>query len=126
MATLFMMAGSTGANNTNTSAIQEYWPSNNGFHGEPFRTYLMPGTIVDRYGYPGGSFLSPLGTPFEMRSLPPSSAYAPYSVYKVLKPLEVTAGNTMPAFGYTGGGMQFKTPVSIQILLEKGILSRIR
>lgn len=33
----------------------------------------MPGTLVDRFGGEGGSFLSPCGTPYEKRSLPPAS-----------------------------------------------------
>ncbi len=130
MITSFMMVVATGGtsytNETNTTAIQRYWPQNNGFAGEPTRTYLIPGTIVDRYRYPGGSFLSPIGIPFEMRGLSPSSANASYNMYQVLQPLEVQAGPTAPAFGYLGGGTQYMTPVSIQILLDKSILGIFR
>ncbi len=122
----FVMVGAIGGASNNSTAIQNYWPKNNGFVGEPTTTYLLPGTIVDRYGYPGGSFVSPIGTPFEMRGLPPQSANAPYNVYEVLQPFEVQAGTTTPAFGYLGGGTQYMTPVSIQILLDKGILGIIR
>jgi hypothetical protein len=126
MATSFMMVVATGGISNNTVAIQSYWPQNNGFAGEPTTTYLMPGTIVDRNGFPGGSFLSPIGTPFEMRGLPPPSVNASYNMYEVLQSLEVQAGTTAPAFGYLGGGTQYMTPVSIQISLDKGIFGIFR
>ena len=47
-----------------------YYPSNNGFIGEIDRVYLMPKTLIDRYGKNTGSYVSPIGTPFEMRALP--------------------------------------------------------
>src|SRR5205807_10212242 len=33
---------------------------------------LQPGSVLSRYGRPGGTFVSPEGTPFAARGLPPS------------------------------------------------------
>jgi hypothetical protein len=48
---------------------------------------------IDRYGREGGSFVSPAGTPLEMRALPLGSGSRAYNVYKVLHPFEVDSGN---------------------------------
>jgi hypothetical protein len=55
------------------------WPPNRGFLGEPERVTLMPGTRVDRYGFEGGTFVSPEGTPYEMRLLAPGTQSKPYN-----------------------------------------------
>jgi len=51
--------------------------------GEPQVVTLQPGTKIDRYGYEGGSFVAPEGTPYEMRSLAPGTETKPYNVYEV-------------------------------------------
>jgi RHS repeat-associated protein len=51
------------------NAISPYYPPNRGFDGQPVKTTLQPGTVVDRYGGTGGSFASPQGTPPWARSL---------------------------------------------------------
>ena len=43
-----------------------YWPPNRGALGEVRSITLPVGTLVDRYGYPGGTFMSPIGTPYPM------------------------------------------------------------
>lgn len=102
------------------------WPPNDGFHGTPFTQILKPGTLVDRYGRSGGSFLSPAGTPFEARALPPHYLNThPYHVYEVVKPFEVQAGRIAPWFGQPGMGTQYLTSVSIQDLLDAGILREV-
>lgn len=61
------------------------WPPNSGGYS-PFQTTLDVGTQLDRYGYPGGNFLSPIGTSFGERALP--SYYEttkPYFQYEVLQ-----------------------------------------
>lgn len=62
-------AGPAVSRTSPTKAIQTYFPPNNGFLGKATKITLKPGTIVDRYGYPGGRFASPVGTPAEMRAL---------------------------------------------------------
>ena len=62
--------GSTDAKTPGT-AVQTYYPPNRGFAGEAKAETLGKGTVVDRYGYDGGTFVSPQGTPTWARSLPP-------------------------------------------------------
>lgn len=50
--------------NKNLSA--PYWPPNRGALGEVRSITLPVGTLVDRYGYPGGIFVSTVGTPYPM------------------------------------------------------------
>jgi hypothetical protein len=98
------------------------WPANWGFAGDSAPATLVPGTLVDRFGYPGGTFVSPEGTPFIQRSLAPGTQYAPYNVYQVLQPIDVNAGQIAPAFGMPGNGMQFQLPSSVQSLIDSGHL----
>ncbi|RQW22740.1 DUF4237 domain-containing protein [Bacillus sp. C1-1] len=85
------------------------WPPNNGFDGDVVRTELKPGQVIDRYGEPGGNFLSPDGTPYEQRALALHSDDAKYYRYEVLKPLEVDGGKIAPWFDRPGGGTQYLT-----------------
>ena len=43
-----------------------YWPPNRGALGEVRSITLPVGTLVDRYGYPGGTFVSSVGTLYPM------------------------------------------------------------
>lgn len=95
---------------------------NRGFAGAPAPATLVPGTLIDRFGYPGGTFVSTKGTPFIQRSLAPGTQYSPYNVYLVLKPIDVNAGQIAPAFGMPGKGMQFQLPSSVQSLIDSGHL----
>jgi hypothetical protein len=101
------------------------WPPNRGFLAEPERTTLRPGTRGDRYGYEGGTFDSPEGTPFEMRSLPPGSDLKPYTIYEVVKPFEVYSGRVAPWFGQSGMGILYVFGMSIKQLVDLGILRRV-
>lgn len=104
------------------------WPPAPGFVTAPdgkqleYQITLEPGTLLDRYGSVYGKFLSPAGTPFGERALPPASldtvqpAYqgkvpppvnCNYHEYKVDKPVTVEAGPTAPWFGQPGYGMQY-------------------
>ncbi|MEH1012061.1 TNT domain-containing protein [Micromonospora sp. CPCC 206060] len=96
------------------------FPAQDGFlteNGEPVKypKELRPGVRVDRFGFPGGSFLAPVDTPFAERSLPPQSLNTPdgtplsnYHVYCVLRPFTVSAGPIAPWFGQPGLGIQYK------------------
>ena len=88
------------------SAPKPVYPPNNGVLGSSGSATLVPGTTIDRFGSDFGRFVSPEGTPFIQRSLPSSSASAPYSVFQVAKPFEVQAGQVAPWFGMPGGGVQ--------------------
>ena len=92
-----------------------YWPPNRGALGEVRSITLPVGTLVDRYGYPGGTFVSPVGTPYPMRALPPGSNQKPYTIYRVLKPIDnVAASKIMPWFGEIGLGTQYELPKSVK------------
>ena len=78
------------------------------------------GTLVDRYGDTGGTFVAPVGTPYEMRSLPYIENSAAYHVYRVIKPIpNVYSGEIAAAFGQLGGGTQYKLPNTIEWSLNE-------
>ncbi|MDR5746741.1 RHS repeat-associated core domain-containing protein [Caballeronia sp. LZ029] len=105
--------------------IAPYWPPNKGSLGKEEIVTLQPGAKVDRYGYEGGSYVSPAGTPDGARALPPGSNEKPYNVYEVAKPIEnVAKGRIAPWFGELGLGTQFKLPKSVGDLVESGHLKR--
>lgn len=104
------------------------WPKDLGFAGARDRGTLPVGTKLDRYGSPDGSFLSPLGVPFEQRALAPGSRASDYHQYEVMKPLPVVRGEIAPAFGEPGGGVQilpdFAERYNVKRLIEEGYLRR--
>lgn len=73
------------------------------------------GTIMDRFGHPGGAWLSPDGTPFAERALPPDSANKTYYQYVVGDPANIPHGyrieesQVAPWFHQPGGGTQFES-----------------
>jgi len=60
---------------------------------------LRPGTLIDRYGSNFGRFVSPAGTPFSRRGLPPETALERFQTFEVLRPLDVEGSIASPAFG---------------------------
>jgi hypothetical protein len=98
------------------------FPDNDGFKGPPQEVTLAPGTLIDRYGQPGGRFLSPAGTPYEARALPYDRAKMDYYRYEVVKPLAVKAGEIVPWFDQPGGGTQYVTAISVGQLVTDGYL----
>ncbi|MGC5332384.1 TNT domain-containing protein [Micromonospora sp. DT62] len=119
------------ANYTAGSPAALRFPPQEGYvlgpHGEPVkaRQTLLPGYRLDRFGFPGGAFLSPVGTPFSARSLapqslntppipppppgvPPAATLANYHTYCVLKPFDVDSGPIAPWFAQPGMGTQFQ------------------
>jgi hypothetical protein len=109
-----------------TTAVQKYWPENNGFLRQPEAVTLKPGQRIDRFGGSDYSrFFSPEGTPAAARALPAESASQPLRTFEVVKPFEVEAGTVAPAFGQPGLGTQFRTPVQLKTLLERGIIKEV-
>ena len=102
------------------------WPPNRGFDGNPTKVTLEPGTLIDRYGYDGGTFVSPKGIPYTERSLPIGTDQKPYTVFEVVKPVEVQAGKIAPWFGEKGGGIQYEFSQKISDLLQQGILRKVQ
>jgi hypothetical protein len=106
-------------------APKPVYPPNNGFLGSSGSATLVPGTTIDRFGSDFGRFAAPEGTPFIQRSLPSSSASAPYSVFQVAKPFEVQAGQAAPWFGMPGLGVQYQLPSTVNELINGGFLLRV-
>jgi RHS repeat-associated protein len=112
-----------------TSNFQEHgnreWPPNRGFKEEPGDFTLLPGSKIDRYGSPYGTFTSPAGTPYRARAPKPGTDLKPHCVYEVNKPLTVKAGGAAPWFGYEGNGIQYELPEKVIALEKAGILTKI-
>ena len=95
---------------------------------------LAPGTELGRFGYPGGNYLAPEGTPFAELALPPGSATKPYFEYVVADPTKLPPGwqieqsQVAPWFHQPGGGIQYRIIApegqepSTQELLDWGYL----
>jgi YD repeat-containing protein len=103
------------------------WPPNSGGYAPTYGMTLDVGTQLDRFGYPGGTFVSPLGAAFESRALPPSYLDTkPYFQYEVVQPIpNVTQAKALPWFGQPGMGTQFQLPRPVQYYLENGYLKVI-
>jgi hypothetical protein len=96
--------------------------------------HIPQGTVIDRFGGPFGSWLSPDGTPFAERALPPDSAMKPYFQYAVDDPAKLPSGfrieqsQVAPWFHQPGGGIQYRIigpdgkSASVNDLLESGYL----
>lgn len=67
-----------------------------------------------------GSYVSPVGTTYEMRSLAPGTELKPYKVFEVVKPVRGQGSVIAPWFDQPGGGIQFKLNNTIQELLDSG------
>lgn len=104
------------------------WPPNSGGYAPTYGTMLDVGMQLDRFGYPGGAFVSPLGASFESRALPPSYLDTkPYFQYEVIQPIPgVTEAKALPWFGQPGMGTQFQLPNPVQYYLENGSLKVIK
>jgi hypothetical protein len=99
---------------------QWVYPPDDGFvvrDGRPVehRETLLPGEHIDRFGYPGGAYLAPTGTPFAQRAMRPQNLDTPngtpgsnYHEYCVVRPFDVAAGPIAAWFGQPGHGRQFK------------------
>ena len=80
---------------------------------------------MDRYGYLGGTFVSPEGIPYSRRALAPGTEAKPYNVYEVKEAIEVQAGPIKPWFDEIGGGLQWEFDKSVADLLDAGILTEV-
>ncbi|GAA5186658.1 hypothetical protein GCM10023322_33410 [Rugosimonospora acidiphila] len=132
---------------TSTTPVRLFFPPQNGYVLGPdgkaakTRQTLLPGYRLDRFGFTGGTFLSPIGTAFNARSLPPQNLSTPpfppdtapaplanYHTYCILKPFSVDSGSIAPWFAQPGGGTQFElnqayfpqatTTVTVQWLID--------
>jgi len=103
---------------------------------------LIEGQLVDRFGSEGGTYLSPAGTPYSARGIPPESLTpfpggqpCNYYRYRVLKPFSVNSGPIAPALGQPGFGLQYVLSstlfagaterVNVSYLLTNGYVERV-
>ncbi|KAJ7504216.1 hypothetical protein B0H11DRAFT_1981256 [Mycena galericulata] len=95
---------------------------------------LDRGMLVDCFGTLYETYISPAGTPYSMRALPPSSLNTPtyddivafnYRVYRVEYPFVVKSGPTAAFFGQPGQGTVYKTMATLDMLIRGGFLSRV-
>ncbi|MGQ0595488.1 MAG: glycohydrolase toxin TNT-related protein [Gammaproteobacteria bacterium] len=107
---------------TNGKALTTFDPPNDGFLGKARDFTLTQGAEVDRFGFDGGRFLAPQGTPPPMRSLRPGTDNRPYTTFTVTKPLDVKVGEIAPAYGQPGLGTQFVTEKPVRDLIRDGFL----
>lgn len=125
-ATFAYDAHSTLAAESEAAALTKFYPENAGFADATEQIFLMPGQTIDRYGGSRYSrFFSPQGTPDWARSLPPGTASQPLRTFEVMKPFEVQSGAVAPWFNQMGGGLQYRTPVNLDTLLNRGIINDI-
>jgi len=101
------------------------FPPRDGFAGVARMTWLKPGTLLDRFGHPGGAFLAPADASYMGRSVPYDRLKMPYYRYEVLRPLRVAAGKSTPWFDQPGGGIQYKTERKIAELVAAGYLRQV-
>ena len=116
------------ATSTELAKYEPYPPdatSPRGFLGSPIAETLSPGRVLSRYGAEGGTYVSPQGTPFAARGLPPAIEASGENLYIVAKPLDVDAGIAAYWQG-GGGGVQYQLPKSIEKLIAEGYLKRWR
>lgn len=101
------------------------WPTNDGFAETPKTQILDKNMILDRYGSDDGYYLAPEGTPFSARSLPDYYKKLELNTYQVIKPFPVSSGTSAPYFFQSGGGIQYKTPYTMNQLIKLGYLKKL-
>jgi hypothetical protein len=131
-------------------AVAKSWryPPQGGYQITPLGTpvvgsaTLIEGQLIDRFGSEGGAYLSPEGTPYSARGIPPESLDpfpggepCNYYRYRVLKPFSVNAGPIAPALGQPGFGLQYVLSgtyfpgvterVNVAYLLTNGYVERV-
>jgi hypothetical protein len=99
----------------------ESYPEGGSAPGDP--ELLAEGTLIDRFGSPGGRVFCSDGTPFARRSLPPDALYAGYHRYRVERPLPVHRTISAPWFGQPGGGERYRTTYTAEELVVFGYLT---
>jgi hypothetical protein len=105
--------------------VKLFGPPNRGVLSKPETITLKPGTIIDRFGYEAGTFVSPYCVPYEKSTLAPETYLKPYKVYVVKKTIEVQAGKIAPWFDEPGLGIQYELNQPVKKLIEQGIIGRV-
>ena len=90
-----------------TTAIQTYYPPNDGFYGTVEKISLDIGTVIQRTGDLAGRFTAPAGTPIQMLSLPYDKIGQVTTYLQTTQPVQALSGIVAPWFGQIGGGIQY-------------------
>lgn len=95
----------------------------------PSKPYAVPGTVVDnaeipqgtvidRFGYPGGEYLSPQGVPFAERALPLTALSSPTTSMSSMTPCtsrpDGASNNHKRRRGFTNPGAECNTELSLR------------
>ena len=75
-----------------STALQTYYPPNDGFSGAVQKITLEAGTLIQRTGDLVGRYVAPAGTPTQMLSLPYDKIGQPTTILQVQQSVEVLAG----------------------------------
>ena len=106
-----------------STALQTYYPPNNGFSGAIEKISLDVGTIIQRTGDLAGRFTAPAGTPSQMLSLPYDKIGQATTYLQTTQPIQALSGTVAPWFGQIGGGTQYLLlDGRVDQLLADGIL----
>jgi hypothetical protein len=138
----------------NITINQTDWPPNNGCSGPEKITNLYKGNHIDRFGSEDGFFFGIAGEPYIYRSLPWFGNYIQnndnnnnrikgrfyrfysegdksinpdydYHLYKVIKQFQVNSCSISPAFGYPGGGTQYRSNIKASELISLGFIKEV-
>ena len=105
-----------------STALQTYYPPNDGFSGAAQKITLEAGTLIQRTGDLVGLYIAPAGTPTQMLSLPYDKIGQPTTILQVQQSVEVLAGRVAPWFGQIGGGIQYQLVTHLDQLISEGII----
>ena len=104
------------------TALQTYYPPNDGFSGNVQRITLEAGTLIQRIGDLVGRYVAPAGTAPQMLSWPYDKIGQPVTFLQVQQSVEVLAGRVAPWFGQMGCGIQYLLLTSLDQLIGEGII----
>ena len=105
-----------------STALQTYYPPNDGFSVAVQKITLEAGTLIQRTGDLVGRYIAPAGTPTQMLSLPYDKIGQPTTILQVQQSVEVLAGRVAPWFGQIGGGIQYQLGTPLDQLISEGII----
>ena len=86
---------------------------------------VKAGTLIDRFGFETGTFVSPKGESYASRAVPYVCRQMDYRVYSVEKPLSVKECKAAPWFGEPGGAIQYQTAKPVKDLVADGSLKTV-
>ena len=105
-----------------STALQTYYPPNDGFYGAVQKITLEAGTLVQRTGSLFGRYVAPAGTPTQMLALPYDKIGQPTTILQLQQSVEALAGQVAPWFGQIGCGIQYQLEVPINQLINEGVI----